>query len=314
MRVLLVLALTLFLAGAASAGSARHTSPSPLSVGSFSELSGAAATTIGGGKDGQLVRFLPNAKFALGILLQNTSRRTALVTRARVLEPRRTLIRQTGARFHAWSPPTCPPGARCPARTFPIGSGAAHHPHPVAVEPGGYVGVELDFRLGSCPDVPGANAAPVSRLRVTFRMDGPLRQHVLALGGDSLRLRMPQPEDCATPRSTLFVNDPSHIGTSYYFTLPGSKGDVCTRRAGELVFRSRAMKNNDGVAERLEIRVPSFAGRGTYHNATAAAVVGGKPVFHTPALVTVTKASSREVFAKVHAHRISGWMRCRVSG
>jgi hypothetical protein len=324
MRVLVVLALALFLTGAAAAGSARRTTVSPLSLGSLSELSGAVA--LGGSGDGQRLRFLPNRKFAAGILLQNASRAPVVVENAAVVEPARTLIHQTGARFHAWRFAKCPPGASCPAPTFRIGSGLAHHPRPFTLQRGGEVGVELDFRLGSCADVPGASSAPISRLRVTFRTaGGRQRQHVFAFGFDSLRLRMPKPEDCSFPRSTLFVNDPSHIGTSYYFTIPGSKGDVCSESGGGLVFRSRAMKNDDYVPERVEIRIPGFAGTGTYHGATAAAVVDGKTVFHTPAVVTVTKATNGEVFAKVQAdrlrpqastvpYRIYGWLRYRVSG
>jgi hypothetical protein len=324
MRVLLVLAPALLLAGTASAGSSRGTSVSPLALGSLSELSGSVA--LGGSGEGQRLRFLPDRKFALGILLQNDSRGYVVITRAKVVEPTRTLIHQTGSRFHGWRIATCPAGARCPAPAFPIGSGVAHHPHPFMIEPGGNVGVELDFRLGSCADVPDANAAPISRLRVSYRTsDGPPRQRDFTLGYDSLRLRMPKPEDCAQPRSALFVNDPSHIGTSYLFTIPGSEGDVCTRTGKGLVFRSRAMENNDRARERVEILVPSFAGVGIYKNAIAAAVVRGKTVFETAAFVRVAKSTGREVFAKVRADRlrpqaatapwrIYGWMRCRVSG
>jgi hypothetical protein len=320
----LIIALALLLTGSATAGTARRTTVPPLSLGSLSEVNGFVA--LGGGPGGQRLRFLPNRKFAAGIVLQNASRGPVVVTRAEVVEPPRTLIHQTGARFHAWRFSGCPAGASCPAPTFRIGSGLAHHPHPFKVERGGEVGVELDFRLGSCADVPGASSAPISQLRVTYRTThGPLRQHVFALGFDSLRLRMPKPEDCSFPRSALTVNDSQHIGTSYLFTIPGSKGDVCTRTGGGLVFRSRAMKNNDYARERLEIRLPSFTGSGTYHDALAAAVVAGKTVFHTPAIVDVTKATDGVVFAKVHAdklrpqsdtvpYRIYGWMRCRVSG
>jgi hypothetical protein len=182
-----------------------------------------------------------------------------IVERVDVLEPKRTLIHQTGVRFHSLTAPSCPTGAYCPMDLeFRIGSGIAHHSRPFTLEPGKLLGVELDFRLGSCADVPSASSAPISQLRVTYRTTGSAtQQHVFALGADSLRLRMPKPEDCASPRSTLWVNYPSHIGTSYLFTIPGSKGDVCTRAGGGLVFRSRAMRNNDSVPERVEIRIPA---------------------------------------------------------
>lgn len=231
-------------------------------------------------------------------MLQNASHVPVVVTDAYVVAPRLTLIHQTGVRFHRFSQGGCSGGGPCPAPSFRIGSGWHPHPRPFTLAPGKLLGVELDLRLGSCADVPGANAAPISHLEVIYRRNGSSRHTVFALGSDALRLRRPKAEDCTFPRSTLWVNDPSHIGTNYYFTIPGSKGDVCTRTGHGLVFRSRAMKNNDRKPERIEIRFPSFAGTGMYGQAIAAAVVGGRTVFHTPALVEMTKATSREVFAK----------------
>lgn len=320
MRGLFVIALALLLAGAASAGSARSTSGSPLSLGSLSEASGAAATTIGG----QRLRFLPNARFSVGLVLRNTSHAPVVVSGADVAEPPRTLIHQVGARFHPFRNATCPAGASCPAPTFPIGSGKNMHPHPFTVPPGKSVGVELDFRLGSCAEVPGASSAPISRLRVAFREAGAsVRRHTFALGYDAFRLRMPKPEDCMFPRSRLWVNDPSHIGTSYYFTILGSKGDICMHTAGGLAFRSRAYLNNDRRRERIQILVAGFSGTGTYRHAIARVVVGKRIMFHSEAVVTVTKATRHEVFARVRAdklrpqaaparYRIYGWMRCRI--
>jgi hypothetical protein len=136
---------------------------------------------------------------------------------------------------------------------------------------------------------------------------------------------MPKPEDCTFPRSKLFVNDSSTLGTSYLFTVPGSKGDVCTRTGTALSFRSRALENNDRRPEWVEIRFPHFAGKGTYHRAIATILVGKRTAFRSKALVTVTLATSREVVAKIHADklrpqadtvpfRIYGWMRCSVAG
>jgi hypothetical protein len=73
------------------------------------------------------------------------------------------------------------------------------------------------------------------------------------------------------------------------------------------------MKNDDLLPERVEIRFSPFEGSGNYDGAIAAVVVGGKTVFHSRGLLEVTKATSREVFAKVNADRIRGWMRWRVS-
>lgn len=317
MRALVIVALALFLAGATTASSGG----SPLSLGSFSEINGSVA--LGGSSAGQRVRFLPNQRFAAGIVLENTSRTSLVVSRVDVLEPPRALIHQTGARFVPFRS-GCSGGRSCPAPAFGIGSGIAHRPHPFTLAARKQLGVELDFRIGSCADVPGASSAPLSRLRVTFHgRGGAIQQRVLALGYDSLRVRMPKPEDCMFPRSTLYVNDPGHIGTSYLFTVPGSKGDVCTHTGRALTFRSRALENNDRRPEWIEIRFPHFAGNGTYRRAIATVVVGQRTAFRSTALVDVTMATTREVDARVLAgrlrpqaatvpYRIYGWMRCSV--
>lgn len=308
MRGLLVVALLLSLAGAAAASPGG----SPISLGSFAEINGSVA--LGGSDNGQRVRFLPNKRFAIGIVLENTSRTSVVVTRTEVVEPPRTLLHQTGARFRSFRASGCSGGGPCPAPTVRIGSGIAHHPRPFSLARGKDMGVELDFRIGSCAEVPGAISAPVSSLRVTFRNPGgTAEQRVLALGSDALRLRMPKPEDCTFPRSELFVNDPQAIGTSYLFTVPGSKGDVCTPAGHALTFRSRALENNDRRAELIEIRFPHFAGKGTYRQAIASIVVGERTAFRSTALVKVTEASSSRVIARVHTDRIYGWMRCRVA-
>jgi hypothetical protein len=320
MRGLPVLALALLLAGSAAGSSAG----SPISLGSFAELSGFVA--LGGGSSGQRLRFLPNRKFSVGIVVDNDSHTAIVITRADVLEPPRTLIHQTGARFVPFDGSPCTDSGSCPAPTFRIGSGIAHRPHPFTIRPGKEMGVELDFRLGSCADVATASPAPVSRLRVTFHLGGgSTRTTVLPLGYEALRLRMPKPEDCTFPRSQLFVNDPTSLGTSYLFTVPGSKGDVCTRTGTALTFRSRALENNERRPERIEIHFRDFAGKGTYRRAVASIVTDRRTAFKSTAIVTVTKATSTEVFGQVHAERlrlqantgpfrIYGWIRCRVAG
>lgn len=153
---------------------------------------------------GARVRFVPNQTFAYGLTLRNTSRVPVVVTDARVLEPPRTLIHQTGARFNTYTPTRCSRRFPCDPPLVPIlsASGFAHDARPVTLAPGMFVGIELDFRLGSCAEVPGASSAPITRLRVTFRRaGGPAQHQVFGLysppGPGVLSLRMPRAADCA---------------------------------------------------------------------------------------------------------------------
>lgn len=323
MRRLCVAVLALVLAGPAAASSPR----SPVALGGMFE-GGPGGVVFGSAPgNGELLRFIPDARFAVGVLLENTSRGRLVVTGAEVLEPTRTLVHQIGTQFHPWRPFKCPPGASCPAPVFPLHARVAH-PRPFAVAPGKDVGVELDFRLGSCAQIPGAGSTPISRLRVSFRTaGGPIRQRVLALAGAELHLRMPKPEDCAQPRSSLSVDGPQGYSTSYDWTVPGSKGDVCTLRGHTLGFRSRTYRYvyENARTVRIEVRVPRFAGTGAYSGAVVTVVADGVAVFRSyNGVVTVTKATSHEVVAQVAAghppspnkrgtpFRVYGTMRCRV--
>ena len=66
-----VVALALLPTGAAAAASAPRTAVAPLSLAAGSELNGFIA--LGGSDKGQRLRFLPNRKFAAGLVLQNDS-------------------------------------------------------------------------------------------------------------------------------------------------------------------------------------------------------------------------------------------------
>lgn len=314
MRHLTAVVLALFLAVVGTAASAeRATTYVPIAVESGLWANG--SVDAGDGSNGVLVRFFPKRRFAVGMVLRNRADRAVVVTRARLIEPRRTLLHQTGARFHPYAPPDCSPYIYgCPGTSFDIGSGAAHHPQPFRIAAGKYVGVELDLREGSCSSVRTARGRPITRLRVTYHKVGrPTRHGVLVLH-EALRLRMPKPAECRFPHSKLFVNGAGATGTNYIFTIPGSPGDVCTRNGHTLTFRSRAMQNSLSRPERIELRVPGFAGVGTYRAATASIVSDGKTAYDSPAIVTVAKATSHVVLGRLRAGRIHGWMRCRVRG
>lgn len=324
-RTVAAVTLVLSLVGAAGARGATRADGAPLALGDMVESFGGPALGSAPGS-GQLLRFLPNRRFAIGVLLENASRDRLEIVDARVLEPGRTLVHQIGTRFHPWNPPKCPPGAPCPAYGFPLHADAAR-PRPFAVAPGRDVGVELDFRLGPCGQIRSANPAPIARVRVIFRTPGGRGgETVLRLAGAELHLRMPKPEDCVQPHSALSVDGPQPFATSWDWTVPGSPGDVCTLRRGALAFRSRTYRFPNSPAEWVELRLPGFAGRRSYRDGRLSLVAAGKPVFRSRrAFVEVTRATAREVVARIDAGRplppngarrmpfqVSGTLRCRV--
>lgn len=330
MRVVCVVVLALLLAGgAADAHSARN---GTLMLAGMLESRGDADLGSAPG-NGELLRFIPRDRFEIGVLLENRTGAGILVTGARVLESSRSLVRQIGTRFHRWNPPTCPPGASCPAYVFPLEGGPAR-PRPFAVARGKELGIELDFQLGSCAQIPKANPAPISRLRLTFRLpDGEARQRIVPLGSAELHLRMPEPNDCIDPRSSLSVDGPQQYESSNDWTIPGSTGDVCTISNGWFEFVSREYQTDisrpfrRGHYERVRLQVRRFDGTGTYRSlATVKLVAGHEVVFRSQnPVVRVTKANARQVVAKLDAgrlpsattrgspFRIYGTLRCRVT-
>lgn len=325
MRYLAVIAVVSLLTGAGAARSAARFTHPPLVLRGMVESGG--RVDLGSppaGVEGELLRYIPHGLFQLGLLLENRSGARLVVTGARVVEPRGTLVHQIGTRFHRWNPPACPPGAFCPAYGFPLQSRAVH-PRPFAVARGKKVGVELDFRLGSCAEIPSANPAPISLLRVTYRTPhGPTRARIFSLRRERPDLRMPKPEDCAEPRSSLSVNGPQRYASSQLWTVPGSTGDTCTIRHGTLDFVSRRYQTETSRPyakshwERVTLHLQRFEGIGVYRG-TVTLVAAGKTVLRRRTrAVEVKKVTKREVVATLQAGRlpsgaVRGTMRCRVA-
>ena len=153
---------------------------------------------------GVLAAFVPRGTVLLGVVLENKNKHsgTLIVTGARVVEPRGTLIHRIGTRFHPWNPPICK-SRGCPAYGFEM-SGRAHHPRPFIMRRGKAMGIELDFRISTCADIGSANRSPISLLRVTFhRPHGQTQHRIVRLGEAAIYLRMPRPGDCEQPRGSL---------------------------------------------------------------------------------------------------------------
>jgi hypothetical protein len=201
-------------------------------------------------------------------------------------------------------------------------------PKPFTVRPGREVGVELDFALGSCAEIRGANPAPLTRLRVTFRRpDGSIGTRISSLdGASSIQLRMPKPGDCDQPRSSLSLNGPQKWSTSQLWTIPGSTGDVCTTRHRSLDFVSREYQIHIWKDysykhwARVALHLDHFHGLGAYQGVVTVTTAGGKVVLHRRTrAVEVTTSTPREIFATLQAGRlprvaVRGTVRCRVRG
>jgi hypothetical protein len=272
------------------------------------------ARTVGGwptqtgGRRGITLRFIERTRFGVGVALRNRSRRSVTVVDVRALAPPRTIVRQLGTRIVRWDPPRCPPNVRgCIARDFFRPSYGAVRPVPVTAPPRKDVGVQLNFRLGSCREVPHASFAAAHAIVVDYRFGrGRLRHQTLPLGPASLYVRGPQPGDCARrPHSHILIR--GRFATSSDSTEPGSDGDSCRRTAtGGLRFRSRLFVNGQTPAFRIWIRLLPLHGRGTYPGAQVRAIAAmgldGRTVFRAErSLVTVTHTGATTFRGRFHA-------------
>ena len=279
--------------------------------------------TYFGSAGGQLLHYTPRGSFSFGFVLENTTDKRIVIKAGHVVEPTHTLIHLIRARFNRWNPPPCPPSTSCIPYNVPLSS---YTGSPFTVRPQEGAAVELNFHFGRCTDIPTANAAPITRFRVGYRMpDGKARTLVLSLGRAELRLQMPKPEDCAQPRSDLRVQAPDNLFTSSYSTRPGSTGDVCSIAGGTLSFESRLYLLY--ARERVYVQIPHFAGKGFYTDGIATLVARKKTVFRSEtAKVRVTTSNGRVVYAHIfaghYAHhgeksvpfKIAGTMRCKLTG
>ena len=196
MRFLTALALALLVTGTATASSSPRPTKHLVELGGGIESRG--APDMGETSGGELIRFLPRGTFAIGLFLRNTAHGRIVIVGVRVVEPRHTLIHQIGTQFHRWHPFKCPDGSYCPAQGFGL-QPRVFHPRPFSIGRGRELGLELDFRLGTCAHVATSSDAPISHAVVTFhRPGGPLLRTKLALGSGELHLRRPTSGRCSS--------------------------------------------------------------------------------------------------------------------
>jgi hypothetical protein len=265
---------------------------------------------IGSGPAGVTLRYIPNQPFGIMVAVRNRGPAPIVVRGVRVLEPPGTLVHQIGTRLQPWRPPLCTGNHSCPAYAPPFGPFTAAAPKPLRVLPGKSFAIELDFRLGSCREVPFAT--PASPRQIDVISDG--GHEVLTLGAARPVLRFPKPADCAPrPHSDIAITGPWATGSTW--TMPGSAGDTC--RDG--VFTSRIYVRGTGPMVYVRIRpaarsVDVVVGIGLH----------GWTTFQSRyAVVTTTSTSPKDHGSRFHAtivgrrgatFRAYGAWRCRLRG
>lgn len=177
----------------AGCGGARESGP-PLAK--LPSVEAGGLPLLGSAPSGIGVRFVERGRFGVGLVLRNRSHRRVTVVDARPLDPLGTLVHHVGTRLVPWNPPPCS-GLGCPMYGFLRASYGGVRPEPLAVAPGRSVGVQLNYRLGACAEVPFASSAAARLLEVDYRLGrGGVRRETLPLGSARLRLHEPKPSDC----------------------------------------------------------------------------------------------------------------------
>jgi hypothetical protein len=134
------------------------------------------------------VRFIPSARFAIGIVLTNDASQPVTLTDARAILPRDPALRQTGTRLVAFNPvcrtPSCPAPGFLQSRRYETA-----RPTQLQVAPGTSAGVQLTFRLGGCSRAPRVSPQGVSLIGITYRnAAGATVRQRLRLGDSALSI------------------------------------------------------------------------------------------------------------------------------
>lgn len=185
-----VLLLMLVLAGAAAGWAAVSPSATTRPVTAAvvktptTGLSGSDDKVLVKGGGPIIVRFVPQARFGIGIVLVNKARQMITLERVQVVVPDLLPLLQVGTRITRHGLPSCPPHTRCPPFALVTPPFRAERTVPRPLSPGQKRVVQLNFRFGAC-SARNVAAAPVRRLLVTGRTRAGLRLHEELALGDS---------------------------------------------------------------------------------------------------------------------------------
>jgi hypothetical protein len=154
---------------------------------------------LGSGPSGLTLRFMPLSTFGVGIVVRNRAREQVAIVDVRAVEPPRSLVHQLGTRLLPWNPPRCNGHHSCPLAAFLHGPYSRTTPRLLRVGAGRAAGIQLNFALGGCAEVPFASPATVRQVEVDYRYGkGAVRQQLIWLGPARLLLRLPTAKDCAS--------------------------------------------------------------------------------------------------------------------
>jgi hypothetical protein len=138
-----------------------------------------------------VVRFVPQARFAVGIVLVNRARQKVTLERVRAIRRGLLPLLQIGTRITQHSLPTCDPHLLClyPIRSLVSPPFRAVRTVPRPLRPGHNRVVQLNFRFGACDAMHDGSAAPIRRLLITYRTQTGVQVHQrLDLGDSTIRV------------------------------------------------------------------------------------------------------------------------------
>lgn len=185
-----VLLLMMVIAGAAvrsAAGSASATTR-PVTAAVVKTpttgLSGRSDKALVKGGGPIIVRYVPHARFGIGVVLANKPRQTITLERVRAVVPDLLPLLQVGTRITRHGLPSCSPHTSCPPFALVTPPFRAERTVPRPLRPGQKRVVQLNFRFRAC-SARNVATAQVRRLLVTYRTRAGLRVHEELALGDS---------------------------------------------------------------------------------------------------------------------------------
>jgi hypothetical protein len=153
---------------------------------------------------GLLISFHPDARFAVGLEVPNLSGRTVIVTGVHVVEPPQSFLHQTGTALLHWSTATCSSPGCATVQGFTFQPVTSTTVRPLEVKSGAKspLGLQLDYRTGSCAVLSSAKEQSPSHMVVHYHVpNGPPQHQLIPLGRyKPILRRKPVPPICKKQR------------------------------------------------------------------------------------------------------------------
>lgn len=156
-----------------------------------------AATAAGGRPTGaplSELRFIPEARFGIGIVLHNESSEPVTLTDVRAIFPRRSVLRQLGTGLRAFTFVCRTPSCAGPELMEPGAGYGVMRPSALQLAPGRAAAVQLNFQFMGCPDARHGSVQEVRRTEVTYRdAAGTIIRQRVGLTTSTLKIVTPHP-------------------------------------------------------------------------------------------------------------------------